>query len=682
MMPRLLLILLLALSTPALAQTGIAGNGGLGIGGNTSVTSAIAANPAGALDAMSAAGQARKTNMLGFSIGPINPTSLTNTNQTTFVVVASLQALSYGLRFAVADMFNQSMTISSAYAYVTDSFAGAAPTNSSWIYGQGTPTTVVPTTNSVYQTCTLSSSSTTAVCSNTALLPSASTMNVIPTTGNNYPILNGIWNTTATVANSTNITLSSTPSVSGPYLLQFTNFGSVGGGQGVQFCFDNQGAAPDYNVDQINATCTNTSLTIAPNAANPTNTDMAYTLQWSDWVALPVNLARADGGTQPLVMIYVTIAANSHFGRTLTNLDKYNANIAGSLNGKYIFAGSAHDAGDYAATPASDPFLDANYFHPIMAVQYMTDAGGWEIAGTGDSLFTSPPDDDISSGPFRACALISTLLAPCEFVNFGWGGHNWSVYGEAMRNNVFTFSPSALIFEATSRNETGGYTAANFAAMFSRQYALATTLKARIGYYDGFPGGNTIDGLPNSIAAWRGVRSRLAVISKTCQPSTGGLTCPHIPILDPVPVVSRASTTYTGYAGTPGNDYDYLSMSQTANGPTSAGATTINITTPEGGINCNPLDVLTDTTTSGVVKSGALVTSATSTALTVPSNTVIGGGILSGDTLVCSYGGYIVPAGSGYSAVTTEDNIHPWSVAWNMLAQTSMTFIQQLLGLQ
>ena len=92
-------------------------------------------------------------------------------------------------------------------------------------------------------------------------------------------------------------------------------------------------------------------------------------------------------------------------------------------------------------------------------------------------------------------------------------------------------------------------------------------------------------------------------------------------------------------------------------------------------MSCYPGDVLTDTTTPSAVLTGATVTSATGSALTVANTAVIGPGIQGADQLVCSDPGWT-------GGALSYDNTHPWYPAITALLPFFKIFVNQLLGLQ
>jgi len=566
----------------------------------------------------------------------------------TYLTVTPIETQAYAVKIGLANPFSGTMQVLSAGLYFSDSYSGIVQGG---VQNFTANTTAIPTANSVYQSCTTTSGSATVVCSNTALLPSAATMYAI---GPGMPI-----NGTATVASGTNLTLSANATASATVTLQFANLATE-----CKLYYDNTGA----DVDTINTAGVSRTLAITGPPGNSGAGPYPFTLQWSDFVPC-TSKARADGGTQPVAFVFVTLGpSTTTWGYTSSTLPTYNGTAAAIVGNRYIFSGRPWSNGgtDYADNPAGSGWT-ATTIPMTMELSYLTDSRGWNILQVGDSISGSPPDDNLSTPVFRACKLLSTPQAPCEWSSVAFGGQASPIYDENLRNNIGALRPSAIVGQPISRNDPGGATLASYQMLWAKLLSYTEKADARIGLYGAFPFTTTVDALPTAQADIATMAARMAAISKSCQPSSGGQTCPMVPVLDPVPVLSRAALG--------GNAWDYLGMLNTANGASAAGVTSIPITTQGGAVGCLPGDVLTDTTTAGVITAGALVTSATTTALTVPGGTVIGSGIVDGDRLVCSYPGW----GGGF---LTQDNTHPWYPSILLLQPAANVFTQQLLGLQ
>jgi hypothetical protein len=602
-------------------------------------------------DLLSAKNQAPRRTQMTLSLGAFNP----NYSQppfaisTTYVAFVPLEAMAYAIRIAVADPFSTPLHILSAAAYPSDSYSGTLKNGVPWL--KGVQSTAIPTANSVFQTCTTTSGSATVVCSNTASFPTAATMYAI---GAGMPV-----NATATVSSGTNVTLSGNANANGTVTLQFANLAAE-----CKLYYDNQGAA----ADTINTAGVSRTLTIAGNPASLNHASQAYTMQWSDFTPC-TSAVRADGQTTNIMAVYITFGAGAtdSFGYFASSLSSYSNNIAPSFANRFVNVGIEFNSNiDATDSPTAAGGFKGWDITPAIAVQYLTDAPGWSILQVGDSLSTAPPEDGFSTPIKRACMTVSTQMAPCEWSSVAWGGTGSPVYDEALRNNVQTLQPSAIVGQPIARGDLGGATAANMQMLMAKLQSYAQKADARLGFVGATPLTTTVDADATLQAAIAALRTRLGVISKTCQPGTGGQTCPMVPVLDVAKYVSRELLG--------GNAWDYLGMGATANGATAAMATSIPIVT-QSGAPCLAGDILTDITTPGAILAGSTVASSTVSAIGVTNTAVIGGGVLAADSLVCSMPGWT-------GGALTYDNTHPWYPSQTLLQAPGLTFTKQLLGLQ
>ena len=566
---------------------------------------------------------------------------------TTFVVAKVIEGPAYAVRFGFANPYALPMQIVSARVAASDSFAGT--TQPTWEPSTAN-LTVIPTKNSVFQTGTTVSGNAVISGLTTAALPSGTTM---------YVIGAGIAaDATATVTDSTHVTMSANATASGTVTLQFANLAPS-----CQLFFDNKGA----DIDTINASGTATGITVN-NPFSPNNNAQNFTMQYSDFAPCTVNTPRADSGQGFVVMVYVTLGPSSGaFGRPLGSPASYNTLIAPLFGNRYMKAGIAWNGNvDYSGNPTGSGFKGFGNT-PVMSVQYMTDAPGINVVHVGDSISTSPSTDGISTPFFQACLAISTPQFPCETSSVAWGGTGTSIYMQDLIDNARSMWASLIVGQPFTRNEPGGANLANYqlvtAKLLSTLKSLDRSMQTQLILYGEWPFTTTVDGNAQAIADLVTERNRLATIQFGCTPSSGGSLCPAVQVLDPVPYVSRAALG--------GEHYRYLGIKQVANGNTSAGATSIPITA--GVVSCYAGDVLTDATNPSGVLNGATVISATNAALTVANTAVIGGGITSGDALVCSYPGW---AGGALS----DDNTHPNIAGMALLRAQALTQFKQAIG--
>ncbi|HEY1440779.1 MAG TPA: hypothetical protein VGF65_08060, partial [Mycobacterium sp.] len=627
-----------------------------------------ASNPAAFNQSLAAQPQAPRRNLLTATYGGFQPTYSTVQAGTiyTFMYLLPIEAAAHGARIGIANQFSGAMQVLSAAIYPVDSYgeyATATVVNTPISTNRNT----FPTMNSVYQTGTLTNGSNQITgLSNTALLPTG-TVYLMGAAG--IPLAS-----TVTIVNGTTAQLSGNFTGStNSYTLQFANLATE-----CKMYFDNGGAW----VDQINTAGTARGFTVQGNPNSPNNNPQSYTIQWSDLVPC-LTLPRSDGGTNPLLQIYLTIGTgtvnygyvNGLSGATIP----YNALTAPGLGNRFVFSAHAwSNAGtDWTDNPGGVGFLNTQTVVPALVVQYLTDAPGWNVLQIGDSISASAGSntagftgaDTYSTPVMRACKLLSTPLAPCEWASMAWGGTASAVYLEASRKNAAAMLPSAVVGQPVSRND--GSTLLIMEGLQAKYESYVGSLNkqmgTRLGYLGAFPFTTTADGSVPIQTVLATMKNRLATTAVGCTPSVGSPVCPTIPVLDPIPVLSRAVLG--------GNFWDYLAVQSTANGAAAAGATTINITTPSGANPCYTGDILTDATTPAAINPGSTVLTSSITALTTAGSSVIGGGILNSDTLVCSMPGWT-------GGAVSHDNTHPQTInAMTLLQPAATRFVKQLLGI-
>lgn len=593
--------------------------------------------------------QAPRRNKLTMSLGAINPTYATPVNATlsTFMSVVPLETKARAIRIAAADPYSIGMQIVSATAYPSDSYSGLLPA----AFATGSNTTVIPTKNSVYQTGTITNGSNQITGLTTASLPTSSTV---------YVVGSGIGiDVTATVVNATTMQLSSNATISATETIQFSNMST-----GCPLYFDNQGA----DADTINTAGVSRSLTTPGNAASLNNNPQSFTLQWSDFVPCST-IARADGGVQPLMMIFVTLGPNTTaYGRIIAANNSYNNNIASSYGNRFIYTGRPwNNNGNWADVPQTTGWTSYDNQSPLAVIQYLADAAGHNVLQVGDSISTAPGNDGLSTPIWRACMAISTPQAPCQWSSLAWGGTASAVYLEAFRRNAAALAPSAVVAQPISRND--GATIAGYQMLLSKIESYVTTLNksypVRLGFYGAFPFTTTLDGNSTAQADVTTIRADLLAENVGCTPSSGGTLCPSIPSFDPIPLVSRSALG--------GNFWDYLGISATASSAVAAGVTTIPYS---GGLQrCYPGDTVIDTTKPSAIATNSVVISCNTTGATVASNVVIGTGIASGDTLV-----FQMPGWSG--GALTDDNTHPNYAGVALVTPAATAMLKTMLGIR
>jgi hypothetical protein len=580
----------------------------------------------------------------------IAPKYKTASVEKTYQVVFPLEANGSAIRFAIADQYAGAMQIVAASLYASDSYSGLVQQGA--VSRQG-PLATFPTVNSVFETCTLVKGSEKVVCPTTANLPAAATLYVIAKAETIQP------NVTATVSSPTTVKLSRPALISGTPTLQFANLAP----ECIAY-FDNQGAPANI----VNTNGVNRGLFIPGNPQSTGTAPQPYTLQWSDLVPCTTR-PRADGGTQPLIFAYITLAATSTYGAGGGNYPTYNAQIAPQFGNRYVFETVAKNTNaDFSDQPAGSAFVSSVGVSPFLAFSYVSDVPGWNVLQTGDSISTAPPDDNLSSGVWRGCKSISTPQLPCEWASVAWGGEPSTVYNVALANNISALNPSALVAQPISRNDYPTVYRGSFLGsmqnLLTAEQGFVQGTDMVIGFYGAFPFTTTLDDYPTYQAAVATMRSELAGIAQQCQPNAPPSTCPLIPVLDPVPVVSRALLG--------GNSWDYLGIGFTANGADPAGSTQIAITSSNRVQSCYIGDLVTDTTNPAAIAPGSTATAVSATTITVGAGAVTGSGIAAKDQLVCSMPGWT-------GGALSFDNTHPWYPSWTLLQPESLAFVAQLL---
>lgn len=642
--------------------------------------------PAWARKNLSAAELAPSRYRMTATFGPTQLAQKT-TNQystyTTYMYVIPVPTQINDISVSLANPYSTAggAVINSVSAWASDSYAAYPYIPSTW-NTNSSQVQMFPTTNSVYLQCTTTISSVTVTCSSTSTIPTGGgTIFVFgPGIVMTYPV------TTATITNGTTVTLNQAATASGTVTLQFCNYANntTATYPEGKIYWDNQGADSDY----VNLSGTARAFTIQPNPSSANSNPQVFTLQHSDFVPLgSIPQAASGNNGSHLLFVYVTLTGSTTsimqaaMGGA-TGLGNYDTNVASGLGGFYYLEGQAYGAGDVSDNPASTGWKGASY-NPFIRIDAHVDAPVRNVIAVGDSISCAPPDDNFSSWMFRASWLLSTPAAPISFSNYCWGGQASPIYFEVLRRNVEPDIASAIVCQPISRND--GITLWDFQMLAGKCEGFADQQHARIGFWGAIPFTYSLDGQPTLQNYVATMRTHLAALSTTCQPTSSGAagqTCPKIPVMDPVPYLSRAATLNPNYTGS-GNFWDYLSAGSTSTSAAAAGSTTIT-TNATNFYYCLPGDNLQDTTTPSAINGGnTAVVSATTTTVTVSSSAIVGSGILAGDVLECSAPGYSLTA-----PILTFDNTHPWYNAQAILTGTlaapgpGLTMMEQLLGLQ
>ena len=201
---------------------------------------------------------------------------------------------------------------------------------------------------------------------------------------------------------------------------------------------------------------TTRSFVLPPNVAGGVNAAAGYTMRWTDWAPAPAALTRIDGGVQPIYFFYVTLAeggASTVSSPSNSSLAHYNSAAVAS-QGRFMYAARAWTTGtDYADNPRGTRWTGNGRRMPIVAIQYIPQKPGVQIALNGDSLTCAPTPDAMSSPLLRAAMSLSTPALPFEVANMGWWGTPSRVYIPVLRNNAEAIKPSIFVPQLISRND-------------------------------------------------------------------------------------------------------------------------------------------------------------------------------------------------------------------------------------
>jgi hypothetical protein len=306
----------------------------------------------------------------------------------------------------------------------------------------------------------------------------------------------------------------------------------TGGAAGSKVYFDNAGA----DVSTINASGTLRDITIGPVTANTGNGAWPYTYTCSDWIPI-TSIPRADGGTQPVLFVYVTVSSAQMIGPVFYN-GAFTANTEQN-RGRYIVSGVAWDSNvDYADNPTGTGFKATNAFGPLCGIQYMTTAPGVTLLITGDSLSSSPPVDNYSTALLRAAWDLSSTSIPIEVSNIAWGGTASATYGLMYDNNLSIIQPGIVAFQPQSRNDGTGRGIEQ--VLLAKALIRANTARNSFGALTLWHSPGCIPsilGSPSAIQGYQNMRASLALSA-----ANGGI----------------ANFDATGIIGMPGSEYLYI----------------------------------------------------------------------------------------------------------------------------
>jgi hypothetical protein len=250
------------------------------------------------------------------------------------------------------------------------------------------------------------------------------------------------------------------------------------------------------------------SIVIHGNPTNRANVPAPFRIIWSDRTPITL-LPRSDGGKQPLLFVYVTLAQGSGFTSNYFDWGRYNNNSAAN-QGRLYWWGQAWNRGhDYSDTPTATGFK--NYpQNPVFLLECDSRTPGYEILISGDSLSASPTNDAFSSPIYRAAMARSRPTRPYAVTSFAWSSTPSSVYLRLLSTNLSTIKPSVLLGQAISRND--GSSQAALEHLSSVQRTLYNLVQSRTGarlIWNIAGGEPSWDNLPVGISRFAAIRDGL-----------------------------------------------------------------------------------------------------------------------------------------------------------------------------
>lgn len=247
----------------------------------------------------------------------------------------------------------------------------------------------------------------------------------------------------------------------------------TGDAGGCRIHFDHGGA----DVGTISAGGTQRGFTLPGDDMNDEHKPRAFTIQWSDFAPC-TSIPRADGGTQHLLFVYVTIASPGMAQGATGIFCETNADPK-AHRGRHYWTGHAASTGvDYADKPTGTAFR-TRPIAPLFAIQYLTPSLGIQGVLNGDSLSTTPTNDWFSTPLHRAAWDLSTPDRPIEIASMGWGSTGYAGYEAMLRHNMAALRASFVSYQPISRNDT--FTAAGLQLLLAKALANADAFRASYG---------------------------------------------------------------------------------------------------------------------------------------------------------------------------------------------------------
>jgi hypothetical protein len=313
----------------------------------------------------------------------------------------------------------------------------------------------------------------------------------------------------------------------------------TGNAGGSRIYFDHAGA----DVGTISAGGSERRFTLEPDHANPENRPKGFTIQWSDFAAC-TSIPRADGGTQHLLFVYVTIASPSTVHGATGFFAESNADPL-AHRGRHFWTGRAANTGvDCADNPTGSNYRSET-IAPLFAIQYLTLNAGIQGVLNGDSLTASPANDRFSTPLHRAAWDLSTPDRPIEIASTAWGAAGHAGYEVMLRNNMAALRGSFVSYQPLSRNDA--FVASGLQLLLAKALANVDAFRASYGSAAIW---NIAGCIPSArdnarqTQAFTDMRSRLLALG----PSSG------MPLIDAPAVIGQAEAPWLYRAGMSDDD--------------------------------------------------------------------------------------------------------------------------------
>jgi hypothetical protein len=307
-----------------------------------------------------------------------------------------------------------------------------------------------------------------------------------------------------------------------------------GGAPGSPVYFDRAGLDTAW----INGAGRARGLIIPGDPGNTHDAPGPFTIVWSDWAPVR-SIPRTDGGTQPLLFLYVALDRGA-MATAGTGADPFAYAASHACRGRVSVSLSSAASGDWTSNPAATAWHGATPapagngsqwgLSPVFCLQYLSLVPGIQGVISGDSLMSGPGGphgDGFSAAPIRAAYDLSHLSRPVCMAHLACGGAGSAVYHETLLRNLEALRPSLLVLQPLSRND--GMVPARLDALLARLLMTCDRAEAEYGARTIFQGAYPIPsvdpangGSADEVALWHQVRATLAAMRNAGMPVDDG----------------------------------------------------------------------------------------------------------------------------------------------------------------